>query len=281
MMAPAETPRSRAQGAAAPGQSKLRAQAWVLGTRLELRGHAPFSDPPAKPIAETPRTYSMGPDRFAVAFRYGVIVFFGLSPGEERRAAEALAAAVAEPFAEPETEEVGIRVEPEARERIDPEGFLVLRSLDVERLQVVAHILAKSAVLSHFEARVAGVFDRVEARARELQRGPNRRRSRELLAEIGRSVAIQAQTVGRVEVTEKPELTWDDAELDRLYERLAIEYEIRDRDAALSRKLKLVSDTAATALDVIHTQQGLRVEWYIVALIAIEIVLIVYDLSLR
>ena len=41
--------------------------------------------------------------------------------------------------------------------------------------------------------------------------------------------------VGRVEVAEKPEIVWDDPRLDRLYERLATEYELRDRDRALSR----------------------------------------------
>ncbi len=236
---------------------------------------------PPKPIAEAPLTFGFGPDRYAMAFRYGAVVFFGFGREEEREAVRQFATFAGSAIEEPETEEVELRIDLDARERVDADGYLVLRSREVSRLQVVAHILAKSAVLSHYEARVALVFDRVEARAEELQRGPSHRRSRELLAEIGSALAIQAQTVGRVEVTEKPELTWDDAELDRLYERLALDYEIRDRDAALKRKLDLISDTAATSLDLIHTRQGLRVEWYIVILILVEIVIIVYDLAVR
>jgi len=84
--------------------------------------------------------------------------------------------------------------------------------------------------------------------------------------------------VGRVEVTEKPEIVWDDPELDRLYERLATEYELRDRDRALSRKLDLISRTAETYLDLINARQTLRVEWYIVILIVMEIVLSLYEM---
>jgi uncharacterized Rmd1/YagE family protein len=87
--------------------------------------------------------------------------------------------------------------------------------------------------------------------------------------------------VGRVEVTEKPEITWDDPKLDRLYERLSIEYELRERDRALSRKLELISHTAQTYLNLLQHRQSLRVEWYIVLLIVVEIVLFIYDLFFR
>ena len=45
-------------------------------------------------------------------------------------------------------------------------------------------------------------------------------RRRSLLSRISDVLSIQARTVGRVEVSEKPELTWDRPDLDRLYERL-------------------------------------------------------------
>jgi uncharacterized Rmd1/YagE family protein len=80
--------------------------------------------------------------------------------------------------------------------------------------------------------------------------------------------------VGRVEVAEKPEIVWDDAALDRLYEHLAAEYELRDRDRALTRKLEVASRTVETYLDMLQHRQTLRVEWYIVTLILVEIVLV-------
>jgi uncharacterized Rmd1/YagE family protein len=89
----------------------------------------------------------------------------------------------------------------------------------------------------------------------------------------------ESQMVGRVEVTEKPEFTWEDPALDRLYERLAIEFELRDRDRALSRKLELISRSAETYLDLVHNRQTLRVEWYIVVLILIEIAIGIFQMA--
>ena len=174
------------------------------------------------------------------------------------------------PTEEPESEETPILLNGDRGDRIDPSGALLLQRLDVPRIQASADVLSKSVVLAHYEERVAGVFDRVEALARNLSRGGRRRRGKTLLREIG--------TVLMAEVAEKPEIVWDDPELDRLWERLAVEYELRDRDLALSRKLDLVARTAETHLDLLHNRHSLRLEWYIVILIAVEIVLIVYDI---
>ena len=84
--------------------------------------------------------------------------------------------------------------------------------------------------------------------------------------------------VGQVEVVDKPELLWEHPELERLYLRLEDEFEIRERHAALQRKFELVSRTAQTALEVLRNRQNLRVEWYIVILIVVEIPLTLYQL---
>ncbi len=59
------------------------------------------------------------------------------------------------------------------------------------------------------------------------------------------------------------------------------EYELRDRDQALTRKLDFISDTAQIYLEMLQTRQTLRVEWYIVGLIIFEIGLTLYDMFLK
>ena len=61
--------------------------------------------------------------------------------------------------------------------------------------------------------------------------------------------------------------------MERFYLLLEAEYEISERHIALERKLDLISRTAETLLDLLHSQRSLRVEWYIVILIVVEIVL--------
>jgi uncharacterized Rmd1/YagE family protein len=89
---------------------------------------------------------------------------------------------------------------------------------------------------------------------------------------------IQHKMVGHVEVLEKPDVLWDHPELERFYARLRNEYELRERERALNRKLELVSRTVATLLELIQNRRSLRVEWYIVLLILFEIALTLYGM---
>jgi uncharacterized Rmd1/YagE family protein len=84
--------------------------------------------------------------------------------------------------------------------------------------------------------------------------------------------------VGRVEVREKPELLWENTALERFYQRLEREYELRDRATSVERKLSLISRSAQTALDLLEQRSTRRVEWYIVVLIVVEILLTVYSM---
>ncbi len=251
----------------------MLARAWFLGSRIQLRHFERGGD-----LGLHPLTLSAGRRGLAIVFRFGVLCAVDLDRDEESELLARVRPAVIGPFDEPETEECEIVVDENGSERVDAEGTVHLRDASVERMQVVAEVLAKSTVLAHHEERVASVFDRIEGLAAELRRGATPARGRDLVREIGGVLQIQSQTVGRVEVTEKPEITWDHPELDRLYERHALEYELRDRDLALTRKLDLASRGAQTYLDLLISRRSLRLEWYIVILIAVEIVIIVWEM---
>jgi uncharacterized Rmd1/YagE family protein len=96
-----------------------------------------------------------------------------------------------------------------ASERVK-EGRIFLHEFSIERLQIVADILAKSIVLSHYETSLASVFDQIEPFAASLRReNRSRRQSRELLRQLGTTLLVQHKIVGRVEIIDKPELLWE------------------------------------------------------------------------
>jgi len=252
------------------------AHAVFLGQRIGLRELARHDV-----VATSPLTLRAPSGGHAVVFRFGALVLFDLDEAERSRLVEAVAPHVDGPFEVPQWEAVEIVYDPKATEGLDAQGVLTLQDTRIERVQVLAHVLAKSVALAHYEEQVARVFERVEALADRLRGGESPRRGRELLRDIGDVLFIRARTVGRVEVVEKPELTWDAPDLDRLYQRLALDYELVSRDAALSRKLEIIAETAETHLDLLMTRRGLRLEWYIIILILFEIVLLVYELFTR
>jgi required for meiotic nuclear division protein 1 len=81
---------------------------------------------------------------------------------------------------------VRLLVRPETDQQVDLAGNIFVREKTTERLQLVADILAKSLVLSHYETRIAEIFDGIEPLAATLrEKGRAGGRSKELLRHIG------------------------------------------------------------------------------------------------
>ena len=184
-------------------------------------------------------------------------------------------------FASPEVEDTSIFRDATTKAQIK-DDTIVLPEFTISSFQIVADILAKSVILAYYEVQTASTFERIEPFAVSLQH-PNsdRHQVRELLRQIGNTLSIHHKMVGRVEIIDKPELLWENPELDRLYLRLENEYEVRSRHLILERKLELVLRTAETALGLLQNHRSLRVEWYIVILIVVEILLSFYDIFLK
>jgi uncharacterized Rmd1/YagE family protein len=144
----------------------------------------------------------------------------------------------------------------------------------VQRLQLIAEVLARSVILASYESVLRETANTMEPMAAELAvRGQSGHSPRNLLKQIGAALLIRQQLVARAEVTEKPELLWDRPQLERLYLQLMDEFEINERNAQLEAKMSVITETSRTALDLVRHGSTLRVEWYIVALIVVEIVL--------
>lgn len=258
------------------GKSAIEARVFFLGERIDLRALEL-----GERVGVAPLTLTVSGGGCAVLFRYGAVVLFDVSAVEEKAFLASLEPLISEPFPHPEQDRVDMVIDTLRDERVEG-GIVQLREYSLERLQIVADVLAKSAVLAYYEASIAEAFDRIEPLAAELQRnGRGGRKAKDLLRHIGGALLVEHKMVGRVEVAEKPEILWERPEVERLYLRLADEYELRERHVALERKLDLIAKTAETLLDLLQHRRSLRVEWYIVILIVVEIGLTLYELFFR
>ena len=255
----------------------IAAKAAFIGERIDL--HSLES---ARRLAVSPLILAAGESGCVAIFRYGAVVFFGLEPLEEVSFLSQLESMVIQPFSQHETEEINIYIDAHQNEHVDKKGSLILHKFSLDRLQIVADILAKSVVLGRYESKIAQVFDRIEPLAERLQqKGTGLGKGKELMRHIGDTLLIHHKMVGRVEVSEKPEILWERPELERLYAHLEDDYELRERHLALERKLDLISRTVETQLDLLNNNRSLRVEWYIVILIVVEILLTLYEMFFK
>lgn len=254
----------------------FRARAWCLGEKFDLRNLQL-----GQSLAVRPLTLALDDGGVAVVFRYGCVVLFNGGPDAAAQLLNELRSRVDRPYTTQETDELTVRVSPDGREGSEG-GVVLLRDASVARLQLLATVLSRSVALARYEAEVTENFDRIEPFAVELQeRGRVGRNLRVLLQHIGSVLLSEQRMVARIETTDRPELIWEQPDLEPLYLRLEDEFELRDRDAVLKRKLELISRTVETVMDLLQARRSLLVEWYIVILIVLEFTVSLYTLFWR
>ena len=254
--------------------TRFEVRAIHVGERLDVKGIEPRLG------SHLPVAIEVGSSGIAVLLRAGAVVLFNVDPIQQERFIADLGGRVINRVARQETERAMVRVG--EGEIVEPDG-IVLRELSIERLQVLAEILGKSVVLARYENDIADAFTSIEPMAQQMKTQPGRLpwRQRDLVRTIGDAILAEHSLVDRAELLEKPDLLWENAELDRLYARLEDEYELRERYLTLDTKLGVVSRAAQTMVDLANAKRSLNVEWYIVALIVFEVVLGLYELIFR
>jgi uncharacterized Rmd1/YagE family protein len=253
--------------------ARFEARAINIAERIDVRGIEPRLTP------HPPVTIAAGAG-LAMVFRSGVIVTFGADDAAQAALIAELAPRLRGRYEAAEIERATVRIGD--ADTVEPDA-IVLRDASLERLGLVAEILAKNAVLAHNEARIGGAFGAIEPLALRMKAAPRRMplKQRELVRHIGEAMLAEHRLVDRAEVLEKPDLPWDHPELDRLYARLEDEYEIRERHLIVDSKLAVVTTAARTMLELNQARRSYNVEWYIVALILFEIGLGLYELAAR
>lgn len=214
----------------------------------------------------------------AIIYPYGAIVFFNATTSATVELITRCQRFASQLFSTPETEQFTVIIQPQ-----QPEGIahnkVSIKKVSKEHLEIIGDTLSKSVILEYHENRIGSLFDKIEPIAKSLkERGKLGYRTHDLLKHIGSSLLVVQDMVGKIEVTEKPLLLWEHGELEPLHSQLVEDLEIIERQNSIERKVELISRTAQISLEILQQHQGHRLEWYIIFLIAIEIVLQLYDL---
>jgi uncharacterized Rmd1/YagE family protein len=256
---------------------ELSVRALQLGERIDTKGLEREDA-----FSSVPLAFRTGGDGIAVLFRTGSAVFIGMTPVDEERLIRSLNDRIIEPLEERETENLRLVVRPEEDALLSPTGDLQIKAADPDRLLLVAEALATSVALAYDERRIAAAFDSISEVGQTLQEHRLPRSSRgEILKQIGDALLIQQRLAERTDLDEKPDVLWDHPELERFWARLVDEYDLVQRGRAISRKLEVIRGAADTLTDLMATRTSHRLELYIIALIAIEIGLSLYDKFLK
>ena len=132
--------------------------------------------------------------------------------------------------------------------------------------------LADSVKLGVLERMMDQHIDRVKDIPNALISGSNVGLSRkEMLALTGELLHFRAQLNLNSDLIDTPEIYWSEPKLEELYIRISRVLETRRRTATLNKKLDYAKEMAQVLSDHLAEKHGLKLEWGIIALIAVEV----------
>ena len=204
-------------------------------------------------------------------FPFGAVAFLD-APEEVREAGLArLREALSELSPEAVRESFSVREEEGSSIRVE-DGALVVDRLTASRAAVVATTVAQSAAMEYYERIVEEHFERVSRWIERLERrGTLPVRTRGLHRFMAEAISTRSETLTVLHLLDKPEATWDDPAMDRIYGDLRAEFDLGERYRALEAKLRAAQEALVLLVEVARDRRLLLLEVAIVLLIALEI----------
>jgi uncharacterized Rmd1/YagE family protein len=263
----------------AASKQRTSARALRLGRRLRIAGLEIADIDRGEAITTSPLVLRVGNAGLAALFPYGTVVLIGVSHAEEEAFLQKLGDRIEGRLDAPVI--VATEIAIGTCEKILGD-FIKVRDLSPPCLVVVADALAKNVALALEEEEVRKVFEVLEPFASDLANsGRLPRNRRRMLRTVGHALLIHHRLSDRVEVEEVPALLPNNAEIERLHERLADAYHFKKRAKALAGKLEAIEVMTSALTELVDAQRGIRLETMIVLLIVFEITITFYDLFLR
>jgi uncharacterized Rmd1/YagE family protein len=145
-------------------QDYFTVRAFLVGERLDLR-----TLERAQCLALNPMVLKVSREGIAVLLRYGLVVLFNVSPLEEQSFLETLRPFINQPLAQPEQETEVVYIKADAPKDAIIGNSMTIQKVTIDRLQIIADVLAKNLILSHYEAEVSKHFDYIEPLANDLK----------------------------------------------------------------------------------------------------------------
>ncbi len=252
----------------------MRVSAIHLGKQILVKAMQAKLD--FKASHKDPLVIEYSKSKFIIVFKYGVVVFWGINPGDANKFLMSVSPFVVDHFDKKLEEELTLK---NGRKIDDIRGNEIhLSSIDVEKVALVSMILARSLALESFEQQVENILKDFENVVNHFtEKGRIGFSAKYLLKKVGMAMSLQHSAVSQLALLDKPDLTWNDIELDRIYNRLEEEFELDDRYEIATEKLKILFHNVEFILDLLAERRGVILELIVIFLILIEVVFFVYE----
>ncbi len=158
-------------------------------------------------------------------------------------------------------------------ETVITNDYAVMPELDQVFVDIICFVIAKSVALDQIEDKIDTVLDDVEGLIEQLKLGKLRITDEKLAKLAATILTFKYASISYIMVLDKPEVTWDNPEADRLYGTMANLFELSQRFQEIKHKSDTLKDVLEVVTGLSHAERSTRLEWIIIGLIFFEILL--------
>jgi uncharacterized Rmd1/YagE family protein len=249
-------------------------EAYSYASRFNLREAATWL-PADRSIrwSKTQFAVAFNHDQLLYVFDFGALVFVNVPAAERELLVGTFDAKLTHEPHPPLRESFLVEVRPGASVEV---GFdrVVVPEIASSSLDVIATVLAQSVAIDYYDEDVQEILDRIGHVARAVARkGRPLGRTSDFVKFVGAAIASQVEMISAISLLDKPDLTWENEDVDKLHDKLRSNLEIPERYKALEIKLSTIRDSLQTLIEFSQTRRMLFLEASIVFLIVLEIIL--------
>ena len=216
--------------------------------------------------------------RLAVLFDFGAVVLLGLSADEREPLIRAISAKLSPEPHPPLTEDFLVEVAAGAPSQVKFDR-VVLHEPSLPAIKLVSLLLAQSVAMDYYDEDVQEILRRSDAITVSLRTaGRLPGRFDNVVKFIGSCIETKNGVIATLALFDKPDATWEDPDLDKLYIKLREELELEDRFRALEAKLRMIQETLVLLVDLSQYRATHRLELTVVMLILFEVLLMLWQM---
>jgi len=224
-------------------------------------------------LERNPLIFRFGGDQYLVVFDYGAAVFINFSDEEETYFLTQLKKSSdgvnRKEFVDSFTLYLGERREVATAEE------LWVKELTLDAVKLVAIVLSRSVSLEYYEDLIEGKLANLEGPVNLLtSQGKFGSGLRKYVKKFGTVLGISLELAHCLHLLDEPDITWESEEMQKLYDRLNVLFDLAKRSQTVERKLKIIKESCKFIIELQHNRSASIMELAIILLFVIDIVLL-------
>jgi uncharacterized Rmd1/YagE family protein len=159
--------------------------------------------------------------------------------------------------------------------------YALMTEYDPAFADIICFVIAKSVALERIEEQVENVLDEMEIFMGRLGRGKLGMPDKRLARLASKILSFKYHSISHIMVLDKPDVTWNNQETDRLYLTMANLFELNQRYTEIRHKSETLMDITEVFSTLSHARREARLELAIIILIVIEIIIYIAEILLK